>query len=243
MNIKKIKLILAKLGIFRSGSYTWEGDAKDRPMEAIDDNVFNAKESYTTREDLKKVKEKGGKFASLFPVIGIGIVLLILTVVVFSSVAMFTKSGDVMRDNEIENPDITKDITKDEIHTILEKVLDATNTSDEPKETVFARKTDDGTKYYKGKGISSKKVESDLIRKISPLMKDMGFDISSAGEVGGNQQLGGEKYQKENIICDAMSGVYAKNFTNPTSSFSFSCAYIRDRANSYTEAMKIKLDY
>ena len=180
------------------------------------------------------------KFDSLFSIVGAG---LALSVLVFFSVAIFTKSDGANKNSGIENPNITKDIAKDDISKILEKVLEVTNTSDKTEESVLIRVTNKGTRYYKGKGIGLREVESDLIRKISPLMKNMGFDVSSAGEVGGNQQLGGEKYQKENIICDAMSGVYAKNFTNPTSSFSFSCAYIKDGANSYTEAMEIKLDY
>jgi len=58
MNFKKILLILRKLGIIRAGSYSWKGDAKDRPIEAIMDNVYDSKKDLITKKDIKKVKEK-----------------------------------------------------------------------------------------------------------------------------------------------------------------------------------------
>jgi len=39
--MNKILLILRKLGIIRFGSYEWKGKAKDKPIEAIMDNVYD----------------------------------------------------------------------------------------------------------------------------------------------------------------------------------------------------------
>ena len=49
---------LRKLGIFRSGSYKWSGDAKDRPIEAIDDDVMDSKKDLTFSKDFNKKKEE-----------------------------------------------------------------------------------------------------------------------------------------------------------------------------------------
>ena len=59
--IKTMKFmdLLRKLGIFRSGSVSGTyKNAVDRPTELQMDDVFDAKKDLTTKEDLKKVKEK-----------------------------------------------------------------------------------------------------------------------------------------------------------------------------------------
>lgn len=54
----KILDILRKLGIYRSGSFSGTYTAKDRPVEMLMDDVYDAKKDLTTKEDLKNVKEK-----------------------------------------------------------------------------------------------------------------------------------------------------------------------------------------
>jgi uncharacterized membrane protein (DUF373 family) len=89
MSIQKIQTILSKLGIFRSGSYTWKGDAKDRPMESIDDDIYNAKKDYTTNKDIRKVKErfkssknKTSTNSTVFTIIVVLNILLVLLLIV-----------------------------------------------------------------------------------------------------------------------------------------------------------------
>lgn len=50
---------LRKIGIFRSGSVSWKGSAKDRPVEMIMDGVYDRKKDLITREDQKKIDQKG----------------------------------------------------------------------------------------------------------------------------------------------------------------------------------------
>ena len=56
MNLEKFKLILRKLGILRSGSYSWKGNAKDRPIEAIMDDVYDGEKDLINKQDLVKSK-------------------------------------------------------------------------------------------------------------------------------------------------------------------------------------------
>jgi len=58
MNIKNIRTILAKLGIFRFGAFKWKGSGKDRPIEAIDSGAYNSEIDYVNKEDVTKIKEK-----------------------------------------------------------------------------------------------------------------------------------------------------------------------------------------
>ncbi len=52
---------LHKLGIIRSGSYSWKGSAKDRPIQAIMDNVYDKKKDLVSKDDVKKANSGGEK--------------------------------------------------------------------------------------------------------------------------------------------------------------------------------------
>lgn len=54
----KFTEILRKLGILRYGSYSWKGKGKDRPIEAIMDDVYDSKKDLIHKDDVEKVKEK-----------------------------------------------------------------------------------------------------------------------------------------------------------------------------------------
>ena len=59
--MKKLLQILAKLGIFRFGSYSGTyKNAKERPDEMLLDGVFNSKKDLSTKGDLKKIVVSAG---------------------------------------------------------------------------------------------------------------------------------------------------------------------------------------
>jgi hypothetical protein len=60
----KFTTILRKLGILRYGSYSWKGKGKDRPIEAIMDDVYDSKKDLVHKGDIKEMKDamtKGDK--------------------------------------------------------------------------------------------------------------------------------------------------------------------------------------
>lgn len=50
--------ILHKLGVVRGGSYKWKGNAKDRPIEAIMDNVYDKEKDLVYKEDFSGKKPR-----------------------------------------------------------------------------------------------------------------------------------------------------------------------------------------
>ena len=59
MSFNKILDVLRKLGIIRFGKAGWSGEAKERKIEMIMDNVFDAKKDLINgAEDVKKKQEK-----------------------------------------------------------------------------------------------------------------------------------------------------------------------------------------
>jgi hypothetical protein len=286
MNKQKLKKILAKLGIFRSGSVSWKGSAKNRSIEFINDSTFK-KSDFTTKKDIKEISKKlsknkksklfvgilvfnvililllllsvgfnigiliatalllffrkmftANKFKSTLALLGGGIAI---TIVIFLSISIFSNSQN---SNDIsDTTEKNSSNPKNEIYVIMENIAELTSVEEQIEDKILVKGNDDGTIYLKGKGIAGRDISSDLLRQINPLMQELGFEVLDRGEVGGSQQLGGESYSKGDIFCVVMSGVYAQNFTSPTSSFTFNCAYTKDGASSYMEAIDIQLNY
>ena len=60
--------LLHKLGIIRGGAYKWKGSGKDRPIQAIMDNVYDTEKDLMHKEDFKQNK-KDEETSSSAPVI------------------------------------------------------------------------------------------------------------------------------------------------------------------------------
>ena len=58
MDFKKIMSVLRKFGIGRTGIYSRKGDASERPIEAIMDDVYDAKKDLINNSDVDTIKEK-----------------------------------------------------------------------------------------------------------------------------------------------------------------------------------------
>ena len=68
--------------------------------------------------------------------------------------------------------------------------------------------TDDGLNIYEGKLMVAESVQTKLVEEqVNGFFEMKGFILENVGGVGGMQNLGGKKYEKDDIFCTTVYGV------------------------------------